>query len=464
MSQPAEKTEPHASKRFHRALYTLAVLGTLSMLWAAFLWRELIRARAGETPFCGFGESVDCGTLWSAAFATDIHHWTGMPVAGWGVVWSVVAVCLPLFALAFPDHRSRCAAACSGIDLTAGAGVAGVVVLLAASAAEGLFCKSCGVTYVLSLTYAVVAFLGLRHRPLPRSPHGVTVAVGLTAVAYLALLYPASRTPQSLIEQGQRALAEAGRQSRRSETSDDTAQPPTQPATPADRDAVLRNFLDGLPPAALQSLSDSLLIYRQSPYFEPRTPRLLKAGSAGAPVVITEFTDSLCGHCATLHQTMSYIETLVAPSSFALDARHYPLDGNCNPHIPTRHRDNVRCLAARAQICAEGTGSELSGAIFQHQRGLTADRVFDLASPFLSRAALEQCLASPETERKLQEDIEYAALYEPEGTPVVLINGRAGTWFGPFLYAMVLTGGDAGHPAFASLPPGRPPSHEGHNH
>ena len=75
------------------------------------------------------------------------------------------------------------------------------------------------------------------------------------------------------------------------------------------------------------------------------------------------------------------------------------------------------------------------------------------------RKSLEACLASPETERKLQQDIASAARFGIDGTPLVLVNGRRGTSFGPFLYAMILTGGDASDPAFASLPPPNPNAH-----
>ena len=77
----------------------------------------------------------------------------------------------------------------------------------------------------------------------------------------------------------------------------------------------------------------------------------------------------------------------------------------------------------------------------------------------MPRKKLEACVASPETEMKLQEDIRIASLLEPEGTPILLVNGRLGTSFGPFLYAMVLTRGETDHPAFASLPPPNPKAH-----
>jgi hypothetical protein len=66
---------------------------------------------------------------------------------------------------------------------------------------------------------------------------------------------------------------------------------------------------------------------------------------------------------------------------------------------------------------------------------------------------------SPATQARLSEDIAFAARYRPDGTPLVLVNGRKGTSFGPFLYAMALTGGAAEHPAFASLPPARQDAH-----
>ena len=453
------------SERSSRSYTALTVLGAACALWAIFLWRELLRARAGETPFCGFGESVDCGTLWSAAFASTVHHSTGVPVAGWGLVWGLVATFLPLAALASRNHGGRRDAASTAIELTAAAGLSGLVVLLAASAAEGLFCTSCALTYLLTAAYAAVAFLGPRHRSDPRSPHGVTLAVAATAVAYLAVLYPGLKTPANLGDEGQRALEAAARSE---EATAADAPTMTEPDT-RDDDRRLREFIAGLNLQALQGLVDTLYMFRTSSDLDPEEPRVLAAGAAGARVLITEFSDILCSHCATLHETVAQISTLLPPESFKLDARHFPLDGGCNPHLQVRGPESVRCLAARAQICVEDSGRlfELSGALIEHQDGLTAEQVFELAAPFISRAALEKCIDSPATARKLSEDIEYAWRYRPEGTPLVLINGRRGHQFGPFLYAIVLAGGDPDHPAFASLPA---PSaagldgHVGHQH
>jgi hypothetical protein len=77
----------------------------------------------------------------------------------------------------------------------------------------------------------------------------------------------------------------------------------------------------------------------------------------------------------------------------------------------------------------------------------------------VSRPRLEACVASPETQAKLRADVDLAARYEIDGTPLVLLNGRKGTSFPPFLYAMILTGGRSDHPAFGNLPAPNPSAH-----
>jgi protein-disulfide isomerase len=462
MTSKQDDASAAGTGRQTRVLAVLTAIGSASALCAAFLWRELLAARAGETPFCGFGDSTDCGDLWSATFASTIHNGTGMPVAGWGLVWALVAALLPLAALAGDGGKTRRDALATAIELTAAAGVAGVVVLLTASAAEGLFCTSCALTYVLTFVYAAVTFLRLR-RPAERSARGVALAAAATVAAYLLLLYPGLATPKSATQEGQRALAEAP----------PAAEPAVQAAGSGgtvvggvDVDRMLREFVATLQPQVAQGLSDVLDLYRQGATFPSQEPRVVALGEAGARILITEFTDALCSHCAALHATMEQIAGLLPPGSFRLDARHFPLDGRCNRHLQPRDGDDVRCLAAKAQICVEDTGRgfEFAGALFARQPDLTSEQVAGVAAPFIDRDALAACAASEATERKLADDVEYAWLYEPEGTPLVLIDGREGNPYPPFLYAIILAGGDPDHPAFASLPAPQPPPPHDHQH
>ena len=131
---------------------------------------------------------------------------------------------------------------------------------------------------------------------------------------------------------------------------------------------------------------------------------------------------------------------------------------NCNPQISRRQDSPVRCISASAQICLEDhpSGFEFAGRLYESQRILDVDMVYTLAAPYMPRAELEACVESPETAAKLQADITRALEFQIRGTPLVLVNDRLGSAFGPFLFAMVATGGETADPAFASLPVPRP--------
>jgi serine/threonine-protein kinase len=414
---------------------TLAMIGVAAGAWSVFLWRQLLRARSGGDVFCGFGDDGDCVALWDGGFASAVHSLTGLPLAAWGVVWGLIACLLPL--LAWGRSASPAAPSLrSATRVTALAGLVTVTVMLMVSVAAGSFCTSCAVVYVLAVAYAAVASLRLESPPTGR---GAAIAAAAALVFYLALLYPGLKTPKS---SGQ-ALAEAVDRAASTGSS-------TGAATPA-----LEAFLASLPPDYRQGISNLLYSYATSPVFPERTPRAIAIGPADAEVRITDFSDVLCSHCADLHRAFAYLEASLPPGSFRLDSRHFPLDGNCNPYIERQAESDVRCLAARAQICMEGAPAAFDFAteLYEHQQQLTSARVLELARPFADVAELERCIASPETAARLREDVEYAWEYRPGGTPLVLINGRQGSAFDSFLYAVILAGGRPDHPAFASLPP-----------
>ena len=430
------------------SLASLVALGAASAFWALLLWGELVVSRVGGTPFCTLGEAADCTTVWNSAFASAVHRTSGLPVAAWGVAWGLVAFALPLAALLRLAEGRPQPALVTAIRLAAAVGILTVFVMVAVSAAERAFCIGCAATYVLAAGYGGIALFGWPGAGLPEPGRGAAYAATATLVAFLLLLYPGTRTPREAGEAGREAVTAAARGFAGGPGTGD-----------ADRDRRLRELVDSLQPGLKQTLADSLHIYRQGPAFPPIPPRRLD-GPPDAPVRITEWTDVLCTHCAELHRTLSALRSNLPPGSFAVESRQFPLDAECNSLVE-RRGDPVRCLAARANICLEGheKASEFTAALFEAQEGLTPEKVHALAAPYLPRPDLERCLASPETARRLAEDVEAGARYHPDGTPIVAVNGRRGTSFGPFLYAMVLTGGADSHPAFASLPAANPQAH-----
>ena len=84
------------------ALAALTALGAAHALWTLFQWTQLVAARTGGQPSCGFGsgDAQACTAVWNSELASAVQSLSGLPVAGWGLVWSLVAFALPLAALA----------------------------------------------------------------------------------------------------------------------------------------------------------------------------------------------------------------------------------------------------------------------------------------------------------------------------------------------------------------------------
>jgi serine/threonine-protein kinase len=493
---PAAEAAPQTPPSFSPAsVAALVALGVLSSLWALVLWSELVMARMGGTPFCTLDAQLDCLRVWDSPFAAAVHRLTGVPVAGWGLAWGLVAAAFPLLVLLrSAEGRPPAPALLCATRLHAAAGLLAVFVLAAVSLTGGALCLGCLGTYVLVGGYAGIALFGWSRVGLPDLPRASALAAGAMLAAFLLVLYPGTRTPRNLEAAGREAIQGAvggtplagpadpsgGASNAGASAANSPARPPapthegaaalpSPSASPAvlgpagtgdpKRDARLAEFINGLPNDMKQALANTLAAYRESPALPTRPPRAL-LGPANAPVHLVEFTDALCPHCATLHETLADLRQQM-PGSFSVDSRHYPLDGRCNANVRPGAGDPVRCVAAFARVCMEKTKSadDFATAIFANQRSLTLERVYELGAPFLSRPLLEACVKSEETQAKVAEDVAFAATHHIEGTPLVLVNGRRGSAFPPFLFSIILSGGRDRHPAFDALPKPDPLAH-----
>jgi protein-disulfide isomerase len=210
-----------------------------------------------------------------------------------------------------------------------------------------------------------------------------------------------------------------------------------------------------------QTMADALASYRATPPVDASQypPRAL-IGPNDAPVRIIEFFDILCGHCKAFSEALHEIEQGSAPGSFSIDLRVFPLDGSCNPDISSEMVDKTgaRCAAAKALICLEPTGNmrKAQEAMFREQNALNRDRVIELAAQAgMPKQQLLACMEAKETTQKLHRDIAFAKQYDIHGTPLVIINGRKAMSMPPFVYAMILAGGDPGANGWSVLPPGQ---------
>lgn len=422
------------------ALALAALIALASAAWAAFQWWELVIARGGGEILCAPGGGGHCSEVWDSPFAAAVHTWTGLPIAGWGVAWGLVAFVLPLLARARLARRRAADAWLAATFVTGVSGAFGVALLLGASLRFGHICATCGLTYLLVLAYAAICFVAFRGAV----PAGLARGIGLSAsglvLAFAVLLVPGLRTPQNPATAAARALGGAERLA--AGTSDDQE---------------LTHFIENLPPQARQLLSDTLADYAAQPVWEPPTARTV-IGPPGSRLVLTEWSDTLCSHCAQLHEALTQLQERFGPDAFSLTPHHYPLDPSCNSSVKRDGSNPLPCIAARVQICAEGKPGafELSGELFREQRDLSESRLLELADKVVPHAELEACLRSPETERKLQDDVAWAVAHGIRGTPMLLVGGRKAVPFPPLIYALALTRGSPSHPAFAALPPPKP--------
>ena len=490
------------------ALALAVVLAAAHALWSLFQWTQLVLARRGGDHFCGLGEPGSCAAIWDLPLASAVQGATGLPVAGWGLVWSVVAFAFPLWALVRRARGHPLEPIWSAALLTVLAGIASVVVLAGASVAARIFCTTCVITYALVLAYGAVC-LRAADRPRPAQiQRGALLAAGATLVALLALLYPGLRTPRSsaaeesafleaaksavearessiaveeaavqasaieaeeeLIEARESSIEVEERPVEVAKRSIEVEEEPVEiakrsveveeePVEIAEKPdaAELEELISRLSPELRQGLSDALAAYSRGDRVPLRPARLL-IGPSTAPVRLTEFTDVLCSHCASLHEAITVLREMLPSGSFALEPRQFPLDAECNPAVQMSSEDGVRCLAARAMICVEKDWLPFADALFENRRWLTTEKIYDFASPFIARERLEDCVSSPETEVKLRDDIAWALQHDIQGTPLVLVNGREVPPSLQVLYAMVLAGADPEHPAFSALPPPQP--------
>jgi hypothetical protein len=458
-----------------RLLGAAVALGFVNALWALFQWAELLLARQGGTPFCSIDETFNCAQVWDSALAVTIHDVTQIPIAGWGLIWGLVATLVPLWGLV--DDRALGRGGSAALRLTALAGIASVGAFATASALSGALCIGCIGTYFGVGIWAVLAWKASSADGFVEAPRGAAIAAALVALGFAILVVPGMRTPHA--KDGKLALPTKPTDTKPSTPSTSTPAPAT-PGAPgpfdgpgsgdAARDELLDAFIASLDAPSRQLMSDLLRDVRDAKAVELKPGRHTAIGDKDAPVKIIEWTDPLCPHCAQLHEVLAEIQRTVPPGLFSVESRQFPLDGFCNSGVQRKTEDGVRCFGAKAQICMEGDPKdfEASGALFA-ARAQTVDAVFAAFAPFTDVKKLKACVEDPKTQAALNDDISAALGLDLKGTPLVYLNGKEVPPFPPLVYSLILTGGKVTHSAFKSLPAPRPPQpegagHEGHNH
>lgn len=446
MSQPEGTVRPS-----NAALGVLLSSGLATGGLAVYQWLELLVVRGGGSVSCSINETINCAAVWNSPFSSRVHDWLGMPVAGLGVVWGLAAAVLVglLWRKRPTDDWPIFAAA---VKLWALAGLVSIVAFAIASAEARAVCLTCLGTYGLVLAFAFAAFMLL---PTPRFPPTQHLLGGLAwlfvvgAPTFLVMLVPGGNTPK------------AGAVTRLAGTTE----------------AQLVDNLLNLPKREAMLTAAARQKYLASPAKDVSDLKVrLRSGEPDALIKVVEFSDVLCPHCAVFEQSLEELRAVAPAGTLSIEPRVFPLvDDGCMSPAEKNSPKDVRCVGAKVQLCSEDHPLywEVRKALFAAQASLrSSDAVLEIAAKVTNRSkeALAACVASSETAARLADDITYAKRYDIEGTPLVLLNGRA-TWpSAGFILGMAVARGDVNAEWFKRLP--EPPplddghggSHEGHGH
>lgn len=433
------------------ALATLLGSAAANAGLAVYQWVELVHVRSGGTAACSINETVNCATVWNLPFSSRVHELFGMPVAGLGLVWALTASLLAGLLAWRSGSGKALVTAMGSVKLTALVGIAATITFATVSFASGVACPTCLVTYALVAIYFFAAFVMLPkpYLTIERLVPSAAWAIVVMVPVFLGLLVPGQRTPKA--ENAKLSSVAAG-----STTAGGGARA---------SEAELAQYLESMPEAEKQFTAYSRQKWLAGTIplsVGVRAPRAL-LGSPSAAVKVIDFTDILCSHCRQLELTLAELRRVLPEESLSIESRHFPLDGECNPRAGKVMGDGVRCLAAKVQVCLEGSDAlwRVKHTLFENQNSLSKDVILDVATKESgkTRDELLSCVSLPATQKKIDDDVEYAMAYGISGTPLVLVNGRDTPPSGSFLLAMAINRGDVNAPFFMSLPP-PPPPHE----
>jgi protein-disulfide isomerase len=149
--------------------------------------------------------------------------------------------------------------------------------------------------------------------------------------------------------------------------------------------------------------------------------------SKGGPasVVMVEFSDFECGHCAKAFRNLKQVLPRFG-TDVELVFRHYPLSASCNPAV-TGTGHPYACLAAMASECAavQGRFWEYHDLLFENQSALDRDSLLSYADRLsLDREEFVACLESEMPRRRIANDVEIGTRHGVQSTPTFFLNGR----------------------------------------
>jgi protein-disulfide isomerase/uncharacterized membrane protein len=368
------------------------VVGLVAALLGCGLAVELtqLHFRLNENPdfesFCNVGARVNCDAVARSAYSSLF----GVPLSLWGVLGYLAIAGVSGWGIRSRTHRPILPL----LVLCSVCGVASVILSLISSLAVKSLCLLCAATWIIDLVLfasAVVLARGGRlgcsfaelRTLLSREPAwGLVTSIGGVLVVAVTIAV----TPRT------EAKGIAAPVSTLSRAAERRMQIP-KVAVPSGVDEDGHHYV----------------------------------GASHPKLSITEYSDYQCPYCSREH---ARLRGLVAkyPEAIRLVHRHYPLDNDCNPAVPTTFHPHA-CHYARLASCAGEAGKfwEANDYLFEHGHDSVRVTAAVLAEAIgVSVTELEACLTMRGTS-SVRADIDAGIQLAIKGTPTLVVDGKTYT-------------------------------------
>jgi uncharacterized membrane protein/predicted DsbA family dithiol-disulfide isomerase len=371
------------SNSTRKLLLAFAMLGLAASIVASVVHYRVL-TNPGYSSFCDVNSTVSC----TQAYLSPYGSFLGVPVAVTGVFFFLLIVLLVAFAGA-PKSAAR-ESVPAYVFAFSTIGLAFALYLAWASYIQlKTFCMVCAATYVAVIALFIVSG-GATSFPMTTLPRralrDIRTLVSSPVALVLALLYVVGAG--SVIAYFP------------SET------PPAQAAAAP------------LTPLTDQQRADLVKWWDLQPRVDMSVPA--EAGK----VVVVGFSDFQCPHCRSAHETYRGLFAKYAGNSqVRFIARHFPLEGECNPNAPNGNH-MAACEAAAAVVMARETGKAavMEDWLYEHQTTLTPSGVREAAKDVGGIADFNGGYAKALEEVKA--DARLGGLLGVTSTPTFFLNGR----------------------------------------
>jgi uncharacterized membrane protein/protein-disulfide isomerase len=154
-------------------------------------------------------------------------------------------------------------------------------------------------------------------------------------------------------------------------------------------------------------------------------PRVDLGVESTAPVVIGKFSDYMCPGCGIAHNAYKdLIGKYTASGHVQHVLKHYPLEPECNPHVPTgTHFASCEGAAAEVMARARGTADAMNEWLFANQKALTPARVREGAREVGKIDDFDAEYAKALETVRAHADL--GAKVQVRATPTLFLNGRS---------------------------------------